>query len=373
MEHQHVTGATLMKKKVIGFAVFGLVLATVGGIGSAVYFPKAEKQSRTSIDERYQVKQNNKNLELSIKGNIDYRFTESSDQDIHISGKAHSVMSEQRFTWKPVESGDKTLVEVAFTETGEYQNYIQLGFSQFVTIAIPTSFESITINGDKDSNVNISDLKTADLVLNIDSHDYTHLSNLTLDNLTVTAKAGSVSLDNIKAQEKVSLKGDQGYFSLYDSRAESFTVESVDGQVDLNDLTGDSTVKTEGGFVTLASLKGKTSVETIDGYIDWEDSKLTDDLQVKTTSGNIRINLERRPNNFTITTKSNNGTVRLFGKEKKSLKKGSGGPTLTLESLHGDIRVDDEDSEYDEYTDDDFDETLDDVENEITNAIENNF
>lgn len=356
-----------MKKKVIGFAIFGVILTVVGGVGSALFIPKAEKQSRTTIDEQYQVKKNKQNLELSIKGNIKYHLTESTDQDIHIEGQAHSVMSKQSFTWEPSESGNKTLIDVAFSETGDYRDYIQLGFSQYVNIAIPTSFESITINGAKDSSLEISGLKTTELVLNTDSHDYTNLKNLTLDTLTVTAQNGSINLSSVKAQKKIIFKGEQGYVSLYDSRAETFDIENTDGHISLNDLTGDSTVKTEGGFVDLSALKGKTSVETNDGDVNWEDSKLTDDLTIKTSSGNIRVNLNRQPTNFSITTKNNNGTVRLFGKDKKSLKKGTGGPALILESLHGDIRVYDEDSEYDDY-----DETFDDVETDVINAIEEN-
>lgn len=360
-----------MKKKVIGFAVFGVILAVVGGVGSAFYFPKAEKQSRTSINEQYKVKKNNKNLDISIKGNITYNFSESNDQNIHISGKAHSVMSKQSFTWKPTETGDKTMIDVAFSETGDYRDFIQLGFSQYVNIAIPTSFESITINGAKDSSLEVSGLKTGDLVINTKQHDYAILQGLTLDNLTVNTDAGNVDLTGIRAQKKITLEGNQGYFSIYDSRAKTFDVQSTDGQIRLDDLTGDSTVKTDSGFVSLSALKGKTAVETIDGDVNWEDSKITDDLAVKTTSGNIRVNLERQPTNFSVTTKTSNGTVKLFGKEKKTLKKGTGGPALTLESLHGDIRVYDEDSEYDDY-DGNFEETFDNIENDVVDAVEAN-
>lgn len=360
-----------MKKKVISFAVFGTILAVVGGVGGAIYFPKAEKQSRTSIDERYQVKKNTKNLELSVKGNIRYQLYESPDQDVHVSGQAHSVTTKQSFDFQPRENGDKTAIDVAFTETGDYREYVQLGFSQYVEIAIPASFETITINSTQNSQVEIDNLKTKELVLNADSHDYSNLRNLRVDNLTVNAQAGRIHLSDIKAQKTVTMKGEQGDFTISNSRAEKFAIHNTDGYISLSELTGNSQVQTTGGFVTLSELKGKTAVETVDGDIDWEHSKIIDDLTIKTSTGDIRVNLERQPSNFSIATKNDNGTVRLFGKERASMKKGTGNPTLTLESLHGDIRVYDEDSEYDEY-DETFDETFSDVENDVIDAIEEN-
>lgn len=361
MEYQYITGATLMKKKVIGFAVFGTILAIIGGVGSAINFPKAEKQTKTAINERYKIKQNNKNLTIALKGNINYYVYESEDQDIHISGEAHSVVGKQSFTWKPSETGDKTLIDVTFTETDDYRNFIQLGFSQYVNIAIPSSFESITVNSSKNSQVDISDLKTTDLVFNTDQHRYSSLENLRLDSLTVNAKSGSVDLTDITVQETLNLKGDQGSLTINNSRAKLFDIQNADGYISLNKLIGDTTIKTDSGIISLNDLKGKVSAVTIDGNIDWDYGKLTDNLDFKTTSGDIRINLETRPNNFNITTKTKNGSVSLFGKEQNKLKKGTGDPTLTLESLHGDIRVYDEDTEYKDYDDEDFDEAIDEI------------
>lgn len=331
-----------MKKTTAFFLSVGVLAMIVGGIGSAVYFNRAEKSMTDIKKDTYEIKdkKNTKEIHLTLSGNADfYLLSENSDQVV--MNTRSSVPVTVNSSLDVAEKDNQLMISANATKTKVELEGLQFGFfdrGSSVALTIPNTAERIIIDGDTSGDITFSNTTTKDL--------------------DITLKNADISIDRINS-EKLSVKSDNGDLIISsDTHSDQATFESTNGDVYINDFTSsDWSVITKEGDISLDTIKGVAQIETKNGDIDA--INLKGDADIKSTNGDITLTGSNIPKNLTITSEfgdinvytdeilydvvikaqTNFGDSKIFGKERTSYNKGKETKSLILKTKSGDISV----------------------------------
>ncbi|MDA9471683.1 hypothetical protein C240_1858 [Enterococcus sp. 5H] len=314
----------------------------VGGIGSAVYFNRAEKSMTDIKKDTYEIKdkKNTKEIHLTLSGNADfYLLSENSDQVVMNTRSSVPVTVNSSLDVK--EKDNQLMISANANKAKAELKGLQFGLfdrGSSVTLTIPNTAERIIIDGETSGDITFSNTTTKDL--------------------DITLKNADISINNINS-EKLSVKSDNGDLTISsDSHSDQATFESTNGDVYINDFTSsDWSVITKEGDISLDAIKGVAQIETKNGDIDA--INLKGDADIKSTNGDITLTGSNIPKNLTITSEfgdinvytdeilydvvikaqTNFGDSKIFGKERTSYNKGKETKSLILKTKSGDISV----------------------------------
>lgn len=160
-----------------------------------------------------------------------------------------------------------------------------------------------------------------------------------------------------RGRENRCAPGDEGRISSHDNDVQvTFRVEvpdgvhfsgrTINGDVEIRDLTADATARTVNGSVELSTL-GRAEAHTVNGSIDASFGRLIDDAEFHTVNGTIDLDL---PDDVDAEIDAHwmNGGIEsalpltLRGRLSKHAARatlGAGGPTLSVETVNGSIRI----------------------------------
>lgn len=349
-----------MTKKMISLASFGILLLIIGVAGGTFYYVKADKQLSTHIKEDYQPKNKKAtdNLELTISGDLNYRISQSDDNKFHVEGTTYSLDKSQKFDWKKSETDDATKIDLTFTKSTEKMPAIGVNFweteHQSVYLSIPKSYKTITIKGQKNSQVNLFDMTTDNLILKNEGAHVT-LANSKLTTLNVTGHASYISLFDLKVEKEITASNESATLDINNTKSPIILLKNNDGEILASEVKGSIEVITESGDISLTEIKGPITATSQNGTINWDSAYLEDDANLTTVNGDVFARFGYRPKDSSIKAKSQTGDITLFNKDTDHFKIKNAKHTLSIETSSGDIDVSAEGYEdYDDELDDDF-------------------
>jgi len=123
------------------------------------------------------------------------------------------------------------------------------------------------------------------------------------------------------------------------------SLETVNGSLEVREVSGKVAVKTVNGEITLELLGGGLKAETVNGSI--RGSGIGDQVEARTVNGDIRLStkglkgrLEAKTLNGTLKIKGEGATDVQVSKRHMGATFGGGDRPLRLETLNGDITLD---------------------------------
>lgn len=323
-----------MKKTTTFFLIIGVLAMIIGGIGSIVYFKRAENSMTDTEIQKYEIKnkQKTKEIHLNLSGNAEFYILTDNSNEIVMNTRSSMPVSIKSSL--DVKETDNQLTISANSdkrknglERSEFSIFNQ---GSAVTLTIPDDTERLVIEGKADGIVNLSGVTTKDLSLKINNADLS-VNNSHTEKLALETTNGDIQVDNFSAS--------------------NWSAISTSGDISMNKVKGIAKIETTNGEIQATDFKGEANVKSINGDFALYGTEIPKKLLVETQRGDINLYTEEIIYDVTITTKTKVGESIIFGKERNSFKKGNGKNSFALQTNYGDISVegpsDYEDSEND--------------------------
>jgi hypothetical protein len=262
-----------------------------------------------SFTEKYKVSTPAQLSVSSSDGNIEVNPSKGGETEVfYIARKNGKLLKidrkelEQEVILEVSQSGNQLTISVRHKEnfSSWNNNQVNVSFKIFAPSetagTLHTSDGNITLaglNGDQecktsDGNIGISDIKGR--VTGVTSDGNTKLSGITGDVFTKTSD-GNIDLTRITGSVESS---------------------TSDGNINLNNITGEVKSSTSDGSIRLESVIGGVSAKTSDGQISFKD--LSGSLSAITSNGDIRGNLVKLSGQLIVKTSDGNIDVTVPGK-----------------------------------------------------------
>ena len=184
-------------------------------------------------------------------------------------------------------------------------NILQINFDLFprrltLKVFVPEeAYESMHVSTENGS-IEINDMEVADLLL--------------------LTENGHIKLDNIQGQ-KIKAVTDNGDLKFKGIHAEAVDLETDNGRINLDDVTGAITGRTDNGAILL---------KTVD---------LERPLDLETDNGRIEIETENEPKNVVLDLKTDLGRIKVFEDTNWDTVIGSGEHLIKLKTDNGGITI----------------------------------
>lgn len=216
---------------------------------------------------------------------------------------------------------DSSDVNVFFTEESELK-VIQYSYKELKgdeEFKVDKTSSNITIR--KKNNIHFSFFYVNKIVLDV------YIPKMYEKELDINAVSGDIKTnDNLKFKD-LKIYTTSGDIEMGDIEADNINIETVSGEIELKKLESDEIkLKTVSGDILVESAKGKIEAKTTSGDIEIEkidgnveltstsgdiessDFKITEKSTIKSTSGNVKMNINSE-SNCEIRAKSTSGNI----------------------------------------------------------------
>lgn len=281
MKGIYITLITIMS--VLAIALIGLLGFAIYNGGEFMSFGPVERiEKNIRKDEKLPIEDIEK-LEINLISADAYIYT-TDEKEIRIVQYANKELKQDRlYQWN---RSNKTLS----IEDGEKGFHI--GF--FIN---PHSVYEIFIPKDYCEKIN---LKTV-------SGDIIVEDNLCSSDLTIESTSGDIeNKDTLEAT--IHIKTVSGDVDLENIKGET-TIQTTSGDVKANTIEGNTKIHTVSGDTRIYALLGNLNLDTTSGGTQISHFELRDDSKIKTVSGDVNLTLENT--NCEVRTKTTSGDVDL--------------------------------------------------------------
>lgn len=190
------------------------------------------------------------------------------------------------------------------------------------------SLASGSINVSKKINAEDIDIKivSGDIIFN----------EIIAKKVNLESISGDISLKGNAKSDKIQVKSTSGDIETKDIETNNIEMKTVSGSIETKKLTADIEMKSTSGDIEIESLIGKPNLSTTSGDISINDFKILKDSNIHSTSGDLKIYLNKE-SNCNINTKTVSGNVNLpdgkntIGNEPYNI--------LKLETTSGNINI----------------------------------
>ncbi len=239
--------------------------------------------------------------------------------------KEEYIRKEEKIDLKDIEKLkfelDSSDVNVFFTEESELK-VIQYSYKELKgdeEFKVDKTSSNITIR--KKNNIHFSFFYVNKIVLDV------YIPKMYEKELDINAVSGDIKTnDNLKFKD-LKIYTTSGDIEMGDIEADNINIETVSGEIELKKLESDVIkLKTVSGDILVESAKGKIEAKTTSGDIEIEkidgnveltstsgdiessDFKITEKSTIKSTSGNVKMNINSE-SNCEIRAKSTSGNI----------------------------------------------------------------
>lgn len=159
--------------------------------------------------------------------------------------------------------------------------------------------------------------------------------NLKFDDLTISSTSGDVKMGNIEAN-KIKIETISGDIKLQELKNEDLKLKTVSGDILVASAKGNIEGKTTSGKIEIQEIEGNVELSSVSGDVKSEDFKITGNSKVKTTSGNVKMYLNK-DSNCEIQTKTVSGNVTL--PNRRNVMGEEPYVELDIDTVSGNIRL----------------------------------
>ena len=168
------------------------------------------------------------------------------------------------------------------------------------------------------------------------------------ENIDIDANSGRIETGRIRAAEELTIKASSGRIISEYLEGGSISLHSSSGRISVNELAAERTqIDASSGDITIERMSGGAAgIEASSGKIDLGIQELSDDISIKSSSGDVNISLPRGTA-FDVELDASSGKIRSdfkilseFNNKKKNELSGEingGGPAVSVKVSSGDI------------------------------------
>lgn len=329
-----------MKKRTVYFLIIGIICVVVGSLGSIFYVKQirhTEKQVKI-IEYPLNEQEKSESVHLKLTGNTSLTVKTAKTDTIKMSTNTPFYPTTNTME---VKNTDQTLtIDMNLTrkeQDGFPINFYFLSSSNATELIIPDNVKNLTIDGDFDGQLVVSDATIDNLSI--------HFKHAMLDLRAITAKQLTAKSDNsilISANsqaEQIDITTDYGSINLTDSHATQWTISSISGYTFLTNLTGDIQINSSDGEIQAENIRDSLYVKNKNSDFSLYGSMIPKTLDVTSMYGSIDIILNQLLDDINITAKSKEGSTTIYGEEKESYQSGDKNFVFNLSTDSGDIYI----------------------------------
>ena len=131
--------------------------------------------------------------------------------------------------------------------------------------------------------------------------------NLKFDNLKIYSTSGDIEMGDIQAQN-INVETVSGEIDLQKLESNKIRLKTVSGDILVESAKGEIEAKSVSGNIDIENIDGNVELSSTSGDIESKDFKITGKSMVKSTSGNIRMDINDE-SNCQIKAKSTSGNI----------------------------------------------------------------
>ncbi|WP_429950105.1 DUF4097 family beta strand repeat-containing protein [Enterococcus sp. AZ101] len=331
-----------MKKTTAFFLTIGVLAMIIGGIGSAVYYRRAEHSMTDTKRQSYEIKnkQNTKEIHLDLSGNANfYILTENSNKVVMNSRSSLPISLNSSLDVE--EKNDQLTISAKSDKKRQELDGMKLDIfnrGSAVSLTIPDSVERLIIDGTAQGSIHISEVTAKNLAITMGNADI-DLTSIDTEKLAVETANGYLNVYNDVRTGEAMFQTKNGDIQLNDFAASNWSATSTSGDIYVNTAKGIAKLDTTNGDIEATDLKGEAEVTSVNGSFSLYGTEIPKKLRVETQQGDIQLHTEEILYDVTIKTKTKLGDSTIFGKERTSFKRGKGTKSFELRTDSGDISV----------------------------------
>lgn len=159
--------------------------------------------------------------------------------------------------------------------------------------------------------------------------------SLKFEDLTISSTSGDIKMGNVEAKN-ITIETISGDIKLQQLENETLKLKTVSGDIFVESAKEKIEGKTTSGNIEIQKIEGNVELSSVSGDIKSEDFKIMGDSRVKTTSGNVKMYLNK-DSNCEIQTKSVSGNVTL--PNRRNVMGQEPYVELDVETVSGNIRL----------------------------------
>ncbi|WP_170924831.1 DUF4097 family beta strand repeat-containing protein [Candidatus Enterococcus clewellii] len=346
-----------MKKTTIFFLLTGILTMAVGGIGSAIFYQRAQTTMIEHINDSYTIKNKDKikTLNLKLSGNADYVIQGTTDSDVSMEARS-SVTEPLKGSLDVEESGDTLTVSVNGKQSnGTFDNF-RFGFhieSSQIVLTVPNDIDIINISDDASSYIDLSNFSNKEISMKLKNSDVS-ASSLASEKVKITGKSSDINFWGDSKIDELTIETEHGQIDLNNFVGSSVDLSTSSGDIYLSEVKSTTTnITSKNGEISLYNLRGEADVSGNNGSIYLYGEEFPDKLNATMEHGDIELSLYGEIKNLAIDIDTDLGDKEIFGEERSSYTIGSGKNEFNLKTKTGDINVYGDYYYDEEYTDED--------------------
>lgn len=312
-------------KKIIYSA---LALILVGGIGGLIVF---------QTTDLFQTSKANAQTKTASVNGVEKVNVEVSSLDVEVKKTSSDQLSAEVKGWgnKQMIQGVKLAInregDALYVTAERNQSFFtfNIGWSKLI-IEVPEQQYNQIVVATQSGNLNAQDLNASRLSFSAGSGDITAENNKSVARFDVKSSSGNINLRHNEAQDEATIQANSGDLNVSDMTAESLSLETTSGNIDVQKFSGALTANANSGDITIRNNK-------ISGSID-----------AQAGSGNVALRFTEEPESVSVDYRggSGEGTVDLQGflyKEKTEKliigQKGDGKYKIRVRTNSGDFSM----------------------------------
>ncbi|THB60255.1 hypothetical protein ESZ54_11425 [Vagococcus silagei] len=337
-----------MTKLILSLAVAFII---VGGVGSFYLYQELQDIRKKNEIKKSFTFDGSDTLVLDFKQNTNVTITKSNDNKVHMErvGLPLDQKSVGKTDWEIKKDSNKTTATINNHTVKKKYNFNFSIFSpdvsnDMIQLRLPNGYKHIEVNG-KRLNLNLYDFNSESLKIKANNGDVA-IQDANTNNLDIESTTGNIELRDMKISEKITLNSSYGALSIFDTRAKEYHLNSTSGDILLGNTRGTINAKTRDGNLSLNHNTGKANLETQNSDIFFHTVLTHDDVTLKTTHGNITLELDDKGwKNATATLKTSTGVITdvmdetLNANNQKLFEQKKDKPALDVTTQNGNISV----------------------------------
>lgn len=203
-------------------------------------------------------------------------------------------------------------LNVFFTEDEEIRviQYAYKDLKENQLFQVNNTYSNVTISEDKTPGFHLfyfgfMDRKVYDVYipksykesLEIESvsGDVEVIESLEFDKLIISSTSGDIKMGDMKANS-IQIESISGDIKLQDLENDNLKLKTISGDIEVESAKGKIEAKTTSGTIEIREINGKVELASISGDVKSDDFKVMGNSKVKTTSGNVRMYLNKESN-----------------------------------------------------------------------------
>lgn len=250
------------------------------------------------------------NIELVDVNDIQLEF-QSSDLNVFFTDE--NTIRVVQYSYKELEQDElfevnKSSSRITISENRNPHFYIFYFNSIAYDIYLPKQYEGALSIKSISGDIELDERLKLDLLTISSTSGDIKMGDVEAKSIQIETVSGDIKLQNLK-EETLKLKTTSGDISA-ESAEGKIEMKSTSGNIVIKCAKGSIEAKTTSGEIGFESIEGNANMQSVSGNIECEDFKMTDDSNIKTTSGEVKIYLSTE-SNCEIQTHTTSGNVRL--------------------------------------------------------------